>query len=98
VGFAMQSLVDRAAKESDYQDKDNNVQHLLGSNIQIWIDRALKHKDVQALQASFWTDLAMVYLEKTASDEKRIQDEPTFLRDSLTCSCLERNLMFFRLS
>jgi hypothetical protein len=45
-----------------------------------------KQEHVQALQTSFWTDLALVYLERTASDQTRIQDEPQFFWDSLTRS------------
>jgi hypothetical protein len=56
----------------------------LGSSIQSLLDRGAKQEHVQALQTSFWTDLALVYLERTASDQKRIHDEPKFFWDSLT--------------
>jgi hypothetical protein len=52
--------------------------HLLGSSIQSLVDRCANEEHVQALQTSVWTDLALVYLERTASDQRRIQDEPTF--------------------
>jgi hypothetical protein len=60
------------------------VRHLLGSSIQSLLDRGAKQEHVQASQTSFWTEL--VYLERTASDQKRVQDEPKFFWDSLTHS------------
>jgi hypothetical protein len=52
------------------------VRHLLGPSIQSLLDRGAKQEHVKALQTSFWTDLALGYLERSASDQKRIQDEP----------------------
>jgi hypothetical protein len=66
--------------------KDFHVRHLLGSANQSLLDRGAKQEHVHALQTSFWTDLALVFLERTASDEKRVQDELKFFWDSLTCS------------
>jgi hypothetical protein len=62
------------------------VRHFLGSSIQSLLDGGAKQEHVQALQTSFWTDLALVYLERMASDQKRIQDEPKFFWNSLTRS------------
>jgi hypothetical protein len=60
------------------------VRHLLGSSIQNLRDRGAKH--VQALHTSFWTELALVYLERTTSDQKRILDAPKLFWDSMTRS------------
>jgi hypothetical protein len=60
------------------------VRHLLGSSFQSLLDRGAKEEHGQALQASFRTDLALVYLERTASEQQCIQDEPKLFWESLT--------------
>jgi hypothetical protein len=55
------------------------VRHLLGSSIQSLLDRGAKQEHMQALQTSFWTDLALVYLER-----KRPQIRSVF-KTSLNC-------------
>jgi hypothetical protein len=59
------------------------VRRVLGSCIQSLLNRGAGEAHVQALWTSFWVDLTLVYLKRTAEDQRLINDEPKLFWESL---------------